>query len=72
MMLVWELKMWIEEHNISDNAEVLIERVKDIYFKKHWRKTEKRSWEYGDNEYIKTHWCCKRHNDDTLYIDCHY
>src|SRR5688572_3452536 len=34
--LTWgQLKEFAKKHNISDNALVVVERVEDIYFKKH-------------------------------------
>ncbi len=34
-LTVGELKRFLNEHNLPDNAQVLIQRVKDVYFEKH-------------------------------------
>jgi hypothetical protein len=34
-LTVGKLKKFIEEHNLPDDAPVLIERIEDVYFEKH-------------------------------------
>lgn len=71
-MTVGELKTFIEENNIPDNAKILVERVEDVYF-------EKRGWSVIKKEndgYISEYhpaWCgMKFKGDDNLYIDLHF
>lgn len=41
-MTVKELLTYIEKNNVSMDAEVLVERIHDVYFEKHNWKPEKR------------------------------
>lgn len=74
-LTVGELKQHIKEHNLPDDAIVLVERVEDIYFTKHNWKTIKKEHsvlEDETSEYIEAFCTCKFKKDNNLYINCHY
>lgn len=79
-MTVKELRVFLASNNISDDAEVFVQRVEDVYFEKHgWETIKKpeaffhgRSEYPHINEYFKP-WCCVKYKEDNnLYIDAHY
>lgn len=72
-MTVADLKKYIKDYNVPDNAIVLIERVEDVYYNKNnWGAYVK----YQDKiptQYSPA-WCCVKYKDDhnILFIDKHY
>ena len=71
-LTVKELKVFIENNNIQDDAIILIERIKDIYFEKHnWKSVAKKVDDFETHEYIEAFCACK-YEDNNLYINAHY
>jgi hypothetical protein len=85
-LTVGDLKKFIDENKLPDNAVVMIQRVEDVYYEKHgWGQYLKagngaRKYFYSD-EYIeetmeKYHpaFSCVQYKDDKdiLFIDLHY
>lgn len=55
-LTVGELKKFISEYNLSNDAIVMCERVEDVYFEKHgWKTYPKFGYET---------WLCTEHNKD--------
>lgn len=50
---VGELKKYIEEYNIPDDALVLIQRIEDVYFEENnWGTVKKEGWMYTNNKQL--------------------
>lgn len=74
-LTIGKLKKYLEKYNPPDDALILIERVEDIYFKKHgWKTIDKpHSFMEGEiTEYIEAFCAVKFKEDNNLYINCHY
>ena len=72
-LTVGELKRWIKEHKIPDDAKVFYQRIGDVYFKKHGWETIEKDWDADiKSEYILTFGPRKYKDDPNLYIDAHY
>ena len=73
-LTVGQLKRWIKEHKIPDDANVYYQRIEDVYFERHGWNTIKRPWNGGETEteYIEAFGCYKFKDDSNLYINAHY
>ena len=68
-LTVGELRAFLNENNLPDDALVLVQRVEDVYYKKHgWSVYEK-----GDSQYTPA-WSCVsfKQDKDLLFLDLHY
>lgn len=84
-LTVGDLKKFIAEYNLPDNAVVVTERVQDFYYENNnWGVYLKKN-EYTDKDadgnFVKDTmtqytpaWCCVKYKDedDILFIDLHY
>jgi len=84
-LTVGKLKKFLEEHELPDNAKVVIERVEDTYYEDHdWKvylkqgdhTTYDESGNIDKSTMVQYHpaWCCVKYQgeDDILFIDLHY
>ncbi len=72
-LTVGDLKRFLEEHDLPDDAKVLVERIEDVYYEKNsWSVLEKDT-DKGKSHYTPA-WCAVRYKDDKdlLFIDLHY
>ena len=85
VLTVGKLKKFLVDHNLPDNARVLIQRVEDIYYEKHnWKVYLKEGFntqkdEHGNiiketlDQYHPAFQCVRYIGDeDILFIDLHY
>jgi hypothetical protein len=84
-LTVGKLKQFLDEHNLPDDAKVVIERIEDVYYKDYgWgvylKKGEHTILDENGNivkeTMVQYHpaWCCVRYKDDEdiLFIDLHF
>jgi hypothetical protein len=77
-MTVGDLKKFIKEKKIPDNALILYERIEDWYFRNGWKESictiTKPSLDHkGCFSTYLTAWCpIKYKDDDNVYISAHY
>jgi len=72
-LTVGGLQAFIKEHNLPENAPVVIQRIEDIYYKKHGWDVYPKPGEFGMDEYTMAS-CCVYYPDDAdvLFINLHY
>lgn len=73
-LTVGDLKKFLEQHDLPNDAKVLVERVEDAYYEdNNWRVYEKDTDQEGKAQYTPA-WCVVRCKDDKdlLFIDLHY
>ena len=84
-LTVGRLKEFLNEHNLPDNAIVVIQRVQDVYYEKHnwgvYLKEGEHTFKDEEGNIVKESlehyhpaWCCVKYKDedDVLFIDLHY
>ena len=84
-LTVSRLKEFLNEHNLPDNAKVVIQRVQDVYYEKHnwgvYLKEGEHTFKDEEGNIVKESleqyhpaWCCVKYKDedDVLFIDLHY
>jgi hypothetical protein len=78
-MTVGDLKKFIKENRIPDDALILYQRIEDVYFKKYgWDKSictvVKPSYDFrGETDTFVTAWSpVKYKGDDNVYVTAHY
>lgn len=84
-LTVGGLKKFLNEHNLPDDAKVMIQRVEDYYYEKcNWGVFLKDGEHtYSDNqgnvvieslEQYHPAWCCVKYHDEDelLFINMHY
>lgn len=73
VMTVRELKRFIAEHRIPDDAEIYYQRIEDKYFDEHsWETKNKPSEDGFIDQFIGTFGATRYPNDMNLYITAHY
>lgn len=84
-LTVGELKEFLNKYSLPDNAKVVVQRVKDVYYEKHnwgvYLKEGEHTFRDGNGDIVKESleqyhpaWCCAKYNneDDVLFINLHY
>lgn len=83
-LTVGKLKKYLADHDLPDDALVLIQRVEDRYYETHGWGVYLKEGEYArdrEGNIIKENlqqyhpaWCCLQYEDDKdlLFIDLHY
>lgn len=72
MFTVGQLKRWIEDFDLSDDAKILYQRIEDAYYTDHGWKVVAKPTEDGLSEYVEVHSPVKYPDDGNLYLDAHY
>ena len=72
-LTIGDLKQFIKDHDLQDDAKVLIERVEDVYYEEHNWDVYKKKSEIGESQYHPA-WSCIKYGDEKehLFIDLHY
>lgn len=72
-LTVGTLKKFLEEHNLPDNAKVVVERVEDAYYENNNWSVYEKDTDNGKSQYTPA-WCAVRYKEDKdlLFIDLHY
>jgi hypothetical protein len=78
-LTVGDLKKFLAESNLPDDAKILSQRVEDIYFEKHgWKTYNKKNFHFPDeeiydNQYIPVFSCLQyKDEEDLLFLNLHY
>lgn len=84
-LTVGELKEFLYKNNLPNDAKVMIQRVKDVYYERHNWKVYLKEGEHTlydkegkvDKDSLEQYspaWCCVKYNDEqkNLFIDLHY
>lgn len=72
-LTVGKLKEFLAEHDLPDNAKVVIERIEDAYYENNNWSVYEKDTDMGKAQYTPA-WCAVRYQDDKdlLFIDLHY
>lgn len=84
-LTVGDLKKFIVQHDLQDDAKVMVQRVEDVYYERHgWNvylKEGEHTFKDNEGNVVKESmeqyhpaWSCVRYGDDDnlLFIDLHY
>lgn len=76
-LTVKELRDFLDQYDLDDNAIVYYQRIEDCYFAEAGGWKEKVMFKEPDmgevsDEFIPAFACIKFHNDGNLYITAHY
>ena len=73
-LTVGELKRWIEDYKLPDDAKIWYQRIEDVYFKKRGWKTRNMCNTLDDyvDQFVPVFSGVKYPKDKDLYLTAHY